>query len=657
MFFNKLMTTRLHTYALVKTLFDQHRDYFDTFITLVLRVANSGSFEGLAVIQDKLKKEFEIDIPLHILKTICNRALNKNYLDQQVNQKSYKLSTKGVDFLSKQEEVTDVERRINSLIFSAKEFFKSRGVSLNEGKVQELLYSFIEENIDGLIDFVSPKIESKNIARTVSKRDGAIFLEFLVEIQERKPIEYKQFQELVFGSILSSLLIAESSSDISEINSKKFSGNTIFFDTNIVFSLLGFHSNEKNTAAKELVEILRKAEFKLMVFDFTVDEVCRVMNGYIRYKNIYPTNFAVDSVYSFLKIKGWGYSDVADFIDGIEDLLHKQSISIYVTDIVELSDYKSAQRDSLKASIASNKESDHRGLSTNHDLAAIDLIRKIRKKTVRRMEEARAFFLTSDFALQRSVLVGLGHHESGSLSEVILDRVMANILWLKNPQIDLPLGMIIAAHSRDLLVDRKIWDKFYSVLEKLRSEGTIADNKIDTLFYQNNIESFLRDYSRKDVDKIDERLVVDEIEKAADAALVDRKNALLEHSVVKDQLFEAQSEKDKEEQVHNQKIIEIKSGLRKKAEGDSRRISWIVAVVLLLAVLLSEFYFFLVCYPKIVSKLPFEYSDVLSGPYGGLGLFIAPLSAAFILWARKRVEPMIFESFHKRLLKQLALDS
>ncbi len=563
------MARRLHTYALVKTLFDQNRDYFDTFVTLVLQVVSKESFDDLVAIQTKLKKEFEIDTPLHILKTICTRAQNKNYLDQQVNQRSYKLNQKGIDCLSKQETVGDVDRRINALIFSAKDFFGNKGVNLDEGKVRELLYSFIEENIDGLIDFVSPKIQSRNISRSASKRDSAIFLEFLIETQNHKPVEYNQFQELVFGSILSSLLTAENSSDISDISLKKFGGNTVFFDTNIVFSLLGFHSKEKNAATKELISILGKAGFKLKVFDFTVDEVCRVVNGYIRYKNIYPTNFSVDSVYSFLKVKGWGYSDVVDFIDGIEELLSKQDIGIFTTNITDLSGYKSAQGDTLKALIASNKESDYRGLSTNHDLAAIDLIREIRKKTVRRMEDAKAFFLTSDFALQRTVLIGLGHHENGSLSEVILDRVMANILWLKNPQIDLPLGMIIAAHSRDLLVDRKVWDKFYSVLEKLRSEGTIADSKIDTLFYQNNIESFLKDFSRKDVDKINEQLVVDEVEKAAEAVLVDKKNALLEHSVVRDQLFEAQTERDKEEQVHNLKIIDIKAGLRKSGKGFS----------------------------------------------------------------------------------------
>lgn len=650
------MATRLHTYALIKTLFDQNRDYFDTFVTLVLQVISEDSFVDLPTIQSSLLSKLEINIPLHVLKTICTRAQNKGYIEQQTNHKSYKLTLNGIDSIKKLEAVSDVDRRISALVYSAIEFFKSKNIIWDERKVHELLYSFIEGNIDGLIDFLSPKVQTENISRSISKNDSAIFLEFLFEIKDHKPFEYNQFQELVFGSILSSLLTVESSSEISDINSKKFNDNTIFFDTNIIFSLLGLHSKEINSAANELVTILKKAGFKLMIFDFTLNEVCRVVNGYLRYKNIYPSTFHVDSVYSHLKIMGWGYSDVVDFISTVEDILWQQSIGIFNTNIVDLSNYKSSQSDSLKASISANKNNDFRGLSTNHDLAAIDLIRDIRKSSVRKMEDAKAFFITSDFALQRTVLYGLEHHENGTLSEVMLDRVMANILWLKDPQIDLPLGMIIAAHSRDLLVDRKVWDKFYSILEKLRRDGTLPDNKIDTLFYQNNIESFLRDFGPKDLDKINEQLVIDEAEKAAEVALVDKKNALLEHSVVKDQLFEAQSEKDKEEQAHNLKIIDIRSSLRRKAEKDSVRKSWVYSSIAIAILLSTEFYFFLSWYPSLIELLPNKYSEVLSGPYGGLGISLAALSVAGILWLRGKIAPNMIEKYFHSLLRELALE-
>jgi len=69
-----------------------------------------------------------------------------------------------------------------------------------------------------------------------------------------------------------------------------------------------------------------------------------------------------------------------------------------------------------------------------------------------------------------------------------------------------------------------------------------------------------------------------------------------------------------------------------------------------------EFYFFLSVYPKIIAKLPLGYSDVLAGPYGGIGLFLVPLSVAVILWVRKKVEPIISESAYRGLLKQLKID-
>lgn len=645
------MAVKLHTYALVKTLFNQNKDYFDTFVPLVLGVVGEVPFIDLITIQTNLKSELCLNIPIHILKTICTRAEKTGYLDREESTNKYRLNKIGLEYLKKQEPVEDVERRTNSFINAISSFFKTKGCELDSAQIQELLKTFIKNNIEGLIDFINPKVAQISIEKSISKQESFLLVEFIKEIQLSKPEEYKQFQELILGSILLALLSVETSSDISDIEARKFGEITVFFDTNFVFSLFGFHSEEMNKAAKELFKLLSESGFKARIFDFTVDEICRVTNGYIQHKNKLPLSFQVDSVYSSLKRLGWESSDVSDFISNIEKKLEELGIEIRFTD-VDLANYNSPLDDTLRHKIAANKPDDYRGLSTNHDLAAIDQIRKIRKRTVRKIEDTAAFFLTADFALQRTAMFSLGHSESGTISEVIMDGVMANILWLKNPQITLPLSTVIATHSRGLLVDRRVWDKFYTVLEKLKKEGTVTDDKINMLFYRSNLANSLREYDRTDLDKIDTGLVMETIEEAVETVSKEKQAMSEAHSTIEEKLFKTTTEKDNAIQKHNGKIIQIKNGLRKKAKKDSTKLVNPVVVIIILIACFAEFMLFTKLYPL----LPKQYAQIFDWAYGGGGLSLA-IGTTLLIWKfRSKIIEKREQSIYKNLLEQVTLE-
>jgi hypothetical protein len=153
--------------------------------------------------------------------------------------------------------------------------------------------------------------------------------------------------------------------------------------------------------------------------------------------------------------------------------------------------------------------------SQNHDLAAIEEIKEIRGHPVRKIEDSKALFLTSDSILSRLNLIDMSHKENGTVNEVILDRLMSCILWLKDPHAKPPIKSIIAAYSRDLFIKRRIWDRFYELLRQLKQEGSVDDENISTLFYHNYIESVLREFDESEVDKNTPEFVLGEIEKSA----------------------------------------------------------------------------------------------------------------------------------------------
>ena len=648
---------KLHTYALIKALYDQNKDYFDAVSPLVLGVMSDTAFESLSVIQGKLRRDLGLEIPIHILKTTCARAKSRGYADQDEQARNFRVNESGKALLSSLESLEEVKRRTNAFLASVARFFSEKGTTLNQEQAQALISSFIEDNLDGVIDFVNPKKSSPDLPERarLSKHESATLVEFVESIHRDNPEEYARFTELVLGSVLASLLCSDTSSDIVEAESKEMKRGSIFFDTNITFSLLGFHSDESNLASQELLTLLKSLGFGLKIFDFTLEEIGRVMNGYITNQHKFPSSFRVDHIYSVLRKKGWGTSDVRDFLSVLDEKVEELGIEIHSTN-VNLIDYKSPKNEALRSRIAAGKREDIRGLSTTHDLAAVDKIREIRKKPVRRIEDTDAFFLTSDFSLQKAVLFGLGHHDGGTLSEVILDRVLANILWLKNPNLSIPLSTIIATHSRDLLIDRRIWDKFYQVLTKLRTEGRVTDGQIENLFYHNNIENVLKEFKRGEADKVDESLVIEEIEVASESISEEKQAELAKLEATKKELFDTQEEQGRESEEHADQLIKIRNGLRRRAEKTAGWITGVAAGILTVALWVAEFLFFVWWYPVLLQMVSTQYSAVMDGPYGGLGFTVGVVTLYFAKVFRDKASSWLKRKLYKQLLKDAALE-
>ncbi|HAE36417.1 MAG: hypothetical protein UR85_C0002G0040 [Candidatus Nomurabacteria bacterium GW2011_GWF2_35_66] len=636
--------TKLHTYALIKTLFDQNKDYFDTLSPLVLSILSDSSFEGVESVKLKISTKYKIDIPIHILKTIFSRIKNKGYVETQKDSNFLKIIQKGKDFINELESIEDVERRNNSFLLAVSDYFNTNERKISQDETRELIESFIQDNIEGVIDFINPKQTSENLNDRINRKDGALIVLFLKDIKQSKPSEYNQFKEIVLGSILSSLLYSESSSDIVDLESKKIKRGFIFFDSNFIFSLLNLHSNEKNIASRELFDLIKNMGFKLRVFDFTLNEICRVMNGYIKVKNQYPESIPVDHIYSILKKQNFESSDITDFIYTIEEKVESLGIEIFFTD-VDLNNYLSIKNEKLQKEISQIKTNDFNGLSTNHDIAAIDKIREIRKKTVRRIEDSEAFFLTSDFALQKKVIFYFGHKDNGTLSEVILDRVFANILWLKNPNIEIPLSNIIATHSRDLLIDRKVWEKFYNELDRLKKNNTINTEQIENLFYHRNIDGILTGYDRSNLDKINSNLIIDAIEEANVSLSEKEKENAKSFLNTKERLFTVESEKDKEIQKYNEKIIAVKGGL----DNMARKWAYVISISLFIFSILIFFIVESLIFYKLYFRLSIAVFSVFSALFGG-----SLTTGVCILLNKFRFE--IFKYFKNKIYSKLLIE-
>jgi len=107
-------------------------------------------------------------------------------------------------------------------------------------------------------------------------------------------------------------------------------------------------------------------------------------------------------------------------------------------------------------------------VSQNHDIAAIEKIREIRKHNRIRIEDSKALFLTSDGNLSKFNPIEMEHRKNVTVCKVVLDRFLTSILWLKHPDVKLSLETLIATCYRDIFIDVRIWNRFYDTIQELK---------------------------------------------------------------------------------------------------------------------------------------------------------------------------------------------
>lgn len=542
----------------------------------------------------------------------------------------------------------EVERRINALLKDIEQFFAESNVSINLDQIRNLLFSFLCKNIEPLTEFINPSAASRGIVVPRFEGNESLLLEYIKSAEQQKPEHYKTLQDMVLGSIISVVLNAEEPSKMTEIRTRKFKHCQIFLDTNFVFFITDLYNPEFNEPAKELLDLLKKYRFELKVFSFTVDEICRVINGYPRQAYRYPTTMGVDTLYSSLKRKGWTKSDVIEFIGNIESILFEKGIQIeWKTKKVDPKTYIPTNEE-LRNTIRKYKPSQDL-FSQNHDIAAVEKIREFREKPVRNFEDSRVFFLTSDVRLSRFNSIEMGHKENSTICEVILDRLLANILWLKDPSIKPPLGTIVAAYSRDLFIKRRIWDRFYEVLQQLRQQEKAKDDNISMLFYHSHIEEVLREFDEDEADKITQEFVLEEIQEASKLPEEEVKKKVEEKEkellqCLREKVSEKEQEKERE---WLERLRKIQESLRESAESKANRYSTIFALAFTLLVLVVMYGLYLAC--KKVGALEFL-TIVLPLIIGGSGILG--------VWKkfRRYLKSKLSDRIYKQKLKETKLD-
>ena len=582
------MSSHLYTYSMVNALFAMGKDYIDSFWPFILKILPENksalTFES---IQSLVRVQFGLNIPVHSLSIILNRAKRKGFVLS--SNKYCSLTTAGLEFRSSLEIEKDVKRRTNELITDAGDYLRrEHNLSFSLDETKDILQRFVLNNIELFEEFINPEFKSDNIVlgKECPNVDRAV-LKYFQHIEKVSATQFETLKDIIRGSIISVIIHDRSIGE----SSRKFEKVQLYFDANILFSILGFHHEEYVKPAKELFSLIRTCKtFDTLVFDFTRDEMVSVLKGYINEESEYFSDIKVASIYSSMKLNGVSRSDIIEYIANIENKLWELGFRIKPTSI-NLRKYDPPNPEARKLLLNYKPDQGMRG--QNHDLAAIEMVKKIRGNSVRILESSVALFLTSDLGLARYNYSECDHKEKSTVSEVITDRLLTNILWLKNPTLlrSISIDSLIAAHSRELLIDKEVWRKFLKKVKELRRDGKLSDHEISVLIYDPHTRETLAEYDlehAKDVENT--KWILNNVEEAKKR--IEEKNRH-DRELYADKVVKGveEAKKNKEDQIF-QTIADMKSEIESETNNSTRRVIIVCITVIVVLYAIGILYYY-----------------------------------------------------------------
>lgn len=553
------MTNVLLKYSMMNSFYNEGQDILDAYWPFSLCVLEEGKPSSNEQIQLRIKERFDFTIPIHTLRTINSNAIKKGYLEYHSVSKKYNLTESGHLFKQKIDD-SEIRRSINALIADLRDFLITMGINIDADSTELLLNGFIEKNIALLIEFISHR--SSDIQFSKLSRNEELLIKYIEVVEDRKPNEYRTLFAMIYGSIISSIIFSgiQDKDNFDTINKKPLENCTFYLDTNVIFSIFEIHPAEISKPVIELMKLLRDTGCKFKIFKFTIDEIEGIFNGYSRKYNKYLKDVRVDTIYSYLKTRGFDKAKCTIFLATLEENLKKLGIEIDEDVNVVLSNYCPKDKnivDILRKEINYT----NRDLALYHDAAVIEAIKSLRKRKVKTIEEADYTFLTSNVKLSRVNKSCMGHNR-GEVPEVILDRVLTNILWLKNPAMKLSLRDVIAVHPAHIFIKKEVWDNFYDTICKLKSEGKVSSEDISLLLFDSQIEAELNRLSdEENVESTNfEKIIFEEIESIKEER---EKNELIQIEAIKKELNSEYSSIIKEK---SEFISELEAKIKEQSE-------------------------------------------------------------------------------------------
>ncbi|WP_048144656.1 hypothetical protein [Methanothrix harundinacea] len=534
-----MAANQIYTYALIKALQQSGGDYVGSFTTYVIKCLKKDEYMSTVSIQKQIQDEFKFKIPIRIIEIILRKAERDGYVEfteDEIGMGLYRLTEEGMQFPIIFNNQKEVKKEVDALVEDLTKYIKyNSDLDAKEEEIYQSLLAFIGKNVDPIINYIEDpsKIDTKKpcteewcycqLDHTVEK----LICDYIRLSNKGVEAHRETLRKMILGAIIS----LSFEDKVSNKSDSEFANTTLYLDTNVLFSLLGLHYEEFDKPLQELFALIKQNKFKIKTFKFTVNEARRFLLKCASSPDIYHKPIKVNSICAYLKkekdMPSQEILELASTLESkiesigieIESKYHNIDIPNYVPNDVELENdlqiYKKYQPDNAR----------------KHDIAAIEIIKEIRvQDKIFNIADSKAMFLTVDGVLSRFNYER--DHQDGSIPEVIMDRLLVNTLWLKDPNIYIPIELLIATCCRDVFIKRNVWRKFSKVVRELNDSKELDKHDFLTLYHLKYAETILCGLDEKDTDMITDEFIKEKL-KNADKYFTDRTGKNIRQFVTK----------------------------------------------------------------------------------------------------------------------------
>ena len=522
---------------------DSHKDNIELVIPFVIDIIYNKYEVSQSIdeefILEQLKNRYCFNnFPHAVLKTVLNRIKKKGIL--KIENKKYRL----------EKEIKEEAQKFEEKLRKAKN---------DTSKVIEAITSYLKEEMNENITSADSEVflgnfiatygynayENINSIKAINRKtDVTNYLigEFICRESKLESDNFKLILRIIEGYMIANAIYLQIDND----NKASLKKLNCYLDTPLLLRILGYKTDEENESAKELYDLLTKYGATLNCFTHTFDELHNILSYY---KNNINRN--KELTLEYFDKEGYTEGQVEMAISVLENKFKEMKINI-----VEPPEYtEDKYKNVIDVASLENKLTEHKKTIGNYfnpnsisndvkSVCAINMLRNGKKFT--KIENCTHIFVTPYQYLKVATKeVMLSGAEMG-IDLIIDDLDLTTILWLKDfgkndnlPKMRLVENALAATNASD-----EIMAKASGIYESIIKDGLIKDSgNISDCITKN----YLKTSGYVDSIKNDSELVT------------------------KENLIEFFNKKDREIEIAEKKIGDIKKELEQTKEMSQKK--------------------------------------------------------------------------------------
>lgn len=495
------MSTTIASLALIKARYETDRhdvlDALRPFVSYVLTY-NRVTETTANNVKSLISTEFGINIPHHTVDLLLKRLTKDGQLSR------VKTVYTVISVANNLEAFKDNRARLldqqNELIQAIIKFTSDKyNIEMSEDEAEQSIYNYLDlygiECIKAYEHGTIVPIKGKSI-----KNWQYIVSSYVNEISCTDEYKFNYFVNVLTGRMLSNALLA---SDISDI-SMKFDNTYAYLDTPILLQILGILGDMYMAISSELIDLLKKSNAKIAIFEHTIDELDTILKNAERQLELESGGHG--NVVISLRETGKSASDVVMLRGNMRNIFTDRGIEIKQTPKY----VPSFQIDEAELNIEMAEAQLHYRYETakRHDINSIRSIYVLRGgNNATRIEDCKALFITNNSALARAAFsYGKKHEGSRNVSTTITDFSLTNKLWLKSSidHAELPSKIMTANCYAALRPSEKLWNRFLHELDGLQESGKITPEQHQYMRYELKVRDELMNFTLGDESALSE---------------------------------------------------------------------------------------------------------------------------------------------------------